>query len=301
MDGKRYLVVTADDYGIGPGTSQAILDLGVQGRVTCAVLLVNSPHAEEGVRAWRRAGEPLELGWHPCLTLDQPILPSHLVPTLVAPDGKFWPLGAFLRRLFLGRIRAGEIDAELRAQLGRYHDLLGRSPSVVNAHHHVQIFAPLSTILQDLLARQQPRPYVRRVREAARTLIRVPGALGKRLFLSACGRRAARQLDQAGFPGNDWLAGVTDPPSVADSHFLVHWLEHVPGTVVELTCHPGYPDHTLIGRDCTATDGQVLRRVWEFQLLQAPRFAKACHRVQLTLVAPSELRLLHARGDAHAA
>src|SRR5713226_2341116 len=65
VDGKRYLVVTADDYGIGLATSQAILDLAVQGRVSCAVLLVNGPYAEDAVRAWRRAGEPLELGWHP--------------------------------------------------------------------------------------------------------------------------------------------------------------------------------------------------------------------------------------------
>src|SRR5207302_9959581 len=135
---KRYLVITADDYGIGLATSQAILDLAVQGRLSCAVLLVNGPYAEEAVHAWRRAGEPLELGWHPCLTLDRPILPGPQVPTLVAEDGRFWPLGVFLSRLFLGRLHAGEIEAELRAQLGRYHDLIGRPPLVVNSHHHVQ-------------------------------------------------------------------------------------------------------------------------------------------------------------------
>ena len=57
--------------------------------ITGTVLLVNSPHAEAAVSAWRRAGSRPELGWHPCLTLDAPILPPSRVPSLVAPDGRF--------------------------------------------------------------------------------------------------------------------------------------------------------------------------------------------------------------------
>src|SRR5262249_60479832 len=82
VDGKRYLIVAADDFGIGPATSQGILDLAVLGRVTATVLLVNSPYAEPAVRAWRQAGQPVELGWHPCLTLDRPVLPPEIVPSL---------------------------------------------------------------------------------------------------------------------------------------------------------------------------------------------------------------------------
>ena len=46
---KRFLVVVADDFGIGPGTSQAILELGQLGRVTGTTLLVNSPFAGEAI------------------------------------------------------------------------------------------------------------------------------------------------------------------------------------------------------------------------------------------------------------
>ena len=120
MSGKRYLVVTADDYGIGPPTSQGILDLAMQGVVQGTVLLVNSPHAEAGVRLWRRAGMPVELGWHPCLTLDSPVLAPAQVASLTRSDGRFWPLGSFLRRLVQGRIRAEEVEAEWRAQLQRF-------------------------------------------------------------------------------------------------------------------------------------------------------------------------------------
>src|SRR5439155_22241427 len=95
VHGQRYLLVTADDYGIGPATSQGILDLAVSGVVTGSVLLVNSPYAVDAVQAWRRAGEPMELGWHPCLTLDRPL--NSCVPSLVNAEGRFWPLGGFLR------------------------------------------------------------------------------------------------------------------------------------------------------------------------------------------------------------
>ena len=73
MDAARFLIVTADDFGIGPATTRGILDLALAGKITSSVLLVNSPHAREAVQAWRHAGEPFEMGWHPCLTLDQPI------------------------------------------------------------------------------------------------------------------------------------------------------------------------------------------------------------------------------------
>src|SRR5262249_7361699 len=159
------------------------------GVVTSTVLLVNSPHAEQAVCAWRHSGIPLELGWHPCLTLDRPVLPPEQVPNLVRPDGRFWSLGALVRRLYLGKVRSAEIGAELRAQYDRFLDLVGRPPSLVNSHHHVQVFPPIGDILVQVLEKQRPLPYVRRVLEPWRPLLRVPGARLKRALLSVVGRR----------------------------------------------------------------------------------------------------------------
>jgi predicted glycoside hydrolase/deacetylase ChbG (UPF0249 family) len=289
VQARRQLVVTADDFGIGPATSHGILDLAAQGRVTCTVLLVNSPHADQAVRAWRQAGATLELGWHPCLTLDRPVLSAAAVPSLVDEDGRFLALGPFLRRLCLGDVNPDHLAAELHAQYGRFLDLVGHAPAVINAHHHVQAFAPVGSILLDLLARQRPRPYVRRLRESWRTLRHVPGARGKRAVLSALGGRLARRQRGAGFPGNDYLVGISDPVHVADPAFLVRWLRHTAGGVVELMCHPGHPDRTLLGRDATPADGQLERRVQEYHLLRQPQFLQACADAGFTLAAPSGL------------
>jgi chitin disaccharide deacetylase len=301
VNGKRYLIVTADDFGIGPATSQGILDLARRGLVTASVLLVNSPHAEQAVRTWRQAGRPFELGWHPCLTLDAPLLPAEQVPSLVGRDGRFVSLGGLMKRLCLGRVRADEVRAELEAQYRRYLDLVGRPPTVVNAHHHVQVFPLIGKVLLDLLNERWPIPYVRRIVEPWSMLKRVPGARAKRAFLSFLGRAHARRQEGMGFPGNDWLAGITDPPCVADAAFLARWLAAVPGEVVELTCHPGYWDSTLVGRDCTLKDGQLQRRVHELNLLQQASFGAACRRAGFTLVSPGGLLDQRVFGDAHAA
>jgi chitin disaccharide deacetylase len=297
VHGSRFLIVTADDFGIGPGTSEGILDLAAQGAVTSTVLLVTSPFAEQAVRAWRRKGASLDLGWHPCLTLDRPVLQAEKVPTLVDEAGNFFPLGGFLRRLWLGRIRAEEIESELRAQYRRFCEIVGRTPLVVNTHHHVQVFRPIGAILQSILAEQAPLPYLRRVHEPLRTLALIPGGRIKRAFLSACGRRQPL----GGVPGNDWLAGITDPQWVTDSRFFARWLRRIPGCVVELTCHPGYLDRTLIGRDCKAGDSQLLRRGREFHLLSQPGFASAAQEAGFRLISAAEFITRGSGGRAHAA
>src|SRR5262245_7573207 len=111
MFGKslRQLLVIADDIGIGPNTTTGILQLAAQGIVTGSALLVNSPYAVDAIHKWRRMGAPLELGWHPNLTLDAPLAPPAEVASLVRADGTFWPLGAFLKRWMLGLLKPPEI------------------------------------------------------------------------------------------------------------------------------------------------------------------------------------------------
>jgi predicted glycoside hydrolase/deacetylase ChbG (UPF0249 family) len=228
-------------------------------------------------------------------------LPAGRVPSLVGPDGCFVPLGRFLTRWALGLLRAGEIEAELRAQYDRFHELVGRPPRVINSHQHTALFAPVGDILLHILARQRPVPYVRRVVEPIAMLARIPGALIKRTVLAWLGKRLARRQAQTAFPGNDWLAGTTDPPWVKDERFFVRWLGAVPGRVVELACHPGHLDTTLVGRDCTTTDGLLQRRVDELRLLLQPSFPAAVRRAGFTPVAPAEFLDRRLRGRAHAA
>jgi predicted glycoside hydrolase/deacetylase ChbG (UPF0249 family) len=280
---RRQLVVVADDYGIGPGVSRGILELLQRDAVSATVLLVNSPNAEDGLRAWRNAGSPGEMGWHPNLTMDSPVATAGRVHTLLDRTGKFAPLGTLLFRMATGQLRYGDVVRELDAQYCRFHDLVGRPPSLVNGHKHIHVFPPIGRALTEVLQRWRIRPYVRRVVEPLTSWFRVPGARIKRAVLTTLGRVAARRQERNGLPGNDCLAGITDPKWVNDPRFFARWLEGVPGRVVELMVHPGYRDETLIGRDCTATDGQVERRVAELTMLKQPEFRIAAERAGFTI------------------
>jgi predicted glycoside hydrolase/deacetylase ChbG (UPF0249 family) len=301
VSGTRRLIVVADDFGIGPATSQGILDVAQEGRLTGAVLLVNSPYAEEAVREWRRRGAPVPLGWHPCLTLDRPVLPGEKVPSLVEANGGFPRLGACLTRLTLGRARLAELVAELAAQYRRFVDLVGRPPAFVNGHQHVHIFPGAGTAVREVLGRQSPRPFLRRVGEPLSLWLRVPGARVKRAFLATLGRLAAKRQERNGFPGADCLAGVTDPRWVEEPGYFARWLAHAPGAVVELMVHPGHHDETLIGRDCEADDGLQRRRENELRLLRQPEFQAACRAAGFTLTPPVEWTRCGLRGGAHVA
>src|SRR5262249_9041450 len=207
----------------------------------------------------------------------------------------------FWRGRLPGAIHPEETRAELTAQCQRFEEIVGHSPTAVNSHHHVQVFPPVGRILLEILGRRNPLPYVRRVREPWSMLAAIPGARTKRTVLSLLGRNDAARQIRLGFAGNQWLAGVTDPPCVKDPIFLTRWLARLPGEVVELTCHPGHRDQTLFGRDATETDGQVQRRVDEYRRLSDPAFRAACDRTRLVRIAPRMLLAPSSRGEAHAA
>jgi predicted glycoside hydrolase/deacetylase ChbG (UPF0249 family) len=300
MDATRYLIVIADDFGIGPETTRGILDLASRGIVTGTVLLVNSPYAEEGVREWRRRAPHLDMGWHPCLTMDRPLAGAERVPSLVGPGGAMWPLSRFLPRLLAGLIQPRHIAIELEAQYRRFLDLVGAPPVVVNSHQHVSLFPPIGRTLRQVLAGCRPLPYFRRVREAWQVLRDVPGARIKRTVLSVLGRVDALAQDRLGFPSNEWLCGITDPKWIKDPAFFTRWISRMPGRVVELSCHPGHHDPTVLGRDCTPGDGLLERRIDEYRLLAQPGFLEACRQGGLTLMSASQW-MAGSRRIAHAA
>jgi predicted glycoside hydrolase/deacetylase ChbG (UPF0249 family) len=186
-----------------------------------------------------------------------------------------------------------DVQAELRAQYERFQELVGHPPWVINTHQHVAVFPPVGRVLHDLLTEQMPKPFLRRVRESCTTLAGVPGAKLKRNVLTLLGTRLAQQSARLGFPGCLQLVGVTDPPCVADEQFYTRWLTKVPGDTVELACHPGYRDATLIGRDCSGDDACVARRVNELHLLRAADFAEAVRRAGFRLTAPAEVTGAH--------
>lgn len=283
----KKLTIVADDYGFGPETSRAILELANSGHLQGTVLMVNSPYAPQAVREWQLSQPNAELGWHPTLTSDRPISDPQLVPSLVAKDGNFYPLKQFLQRIVLGKFRASEVEVEWQAQLQRFQELTGHLPQLVNCHQHCGIFPPVSKVWHQIVSSLPKSTYVRNVVESPKTLCRIQGARIKRAILSTSHRLFISQW--SGNPQNNALVGVTDPKWVADPDFLIRWVKTAStATRLEICCHPGYRDESLIGRDCSS--GELIRREDERKLLLDMCLRRLIGELGYQIVLPTEMQ-----------
>ena len=277
----RRLVVTADDFGLGPATSDGILALADEGLVTSTVLLANSPYAADGVARWAASGRKLELGWHPCLTLDGPVLPARQVPSLVGPDGRFRSLGDLLLRLARGRIHPSELHAELAAQLARYGELVGEVPRVVNGHHHCHTFPVVRGVLREVLGESDGPRWMRRTVEPRGARFRF-GAKLKRALLRHWGHQSLPLDAASGWVGAGELVGLIEPGELRDGAIFARWLAISTADTVELMVHPGFEDETILGRDTMTRGPQFDRRARETELLRASGFREAVGGFVLT-------------------
>jgi predicted glycoside hydrolase/deacetylase ChbG (UPF0249 family) len=181
----RTLIVNGDDFGAGRGVNRGILDAHRRGILTSASLMVNMPGSEEAARLAVDAPE-LSVGIHmnltneggaPVVDLDDPQACRH----------------------------------ELKRQIARFEELLGRSPTHLDSHHNVHR-RPLLAPLFVALARRTGLP----LREHS----------GIRYFSSF----------YAQWGGETHLEQV----SLESLHRMLR--DEIGDGVTELACHPGHPD-----------------------------------------------------------
>jgi predicted glycoside hydrolase/deacetylase ChbG (UPF0249 family) len=127
--GKRKMVIRADDVGYTNVCNLGAFEAIDHGIVTSADVMLESPGTEDALR--RLKDHPwISVGWHMHMW-GAPVLGAARVPSLIEKTGEF--AGRF--RVDLGHAQNIEFDealAELRAQVGRCHDILGRFPDTGN-------------------------------------------------------------------------------------------------------------------------------------------------------------------------
>jgi predicted glycoside hydrolase/deacetylase ChbG (UPF0249 family) len=132
--------VNADDFGLTSGVNRAIVELHGAGVVTSTTLMARAGATEEAIEL-ARATPSLGVGCHVVLVDGRPVLPPEQIPSLIdGRTGQFLPtLSGFLLRLFAGRIRSEEIEAEVSAQIA-FLQRSGVRLTHVDAHKHTHIF-----------------------------------------------------------------------------------------------------------------------------------------------------------------
>ncbi len=269
---SRRLVLTADDVGVDPRTTDTVARLVADGRLTAASVIPMAPSAAQAVAALAGhaapgAGRSLSLGLHATFT--------------AGPAGRPWaPLtgAASLRRpgaqafhddvsAFAAAADPGDVLAELRAQVDWFADV-GAQPSHLDSHHGALYGIDGPHFLEQAVRVCAVRGLVLRLPRV------VPAALGVlRPGVREVHRGAVELADAFGVPlpetiGTEWrpLAELSGYADLRDSYIAL--LRALPEGLSEIFLHPSAEPGPRGGEP----DG-LLKRVWERRLLEDDAFS----------------------------
>ncbi len=130
MTAARRLIVNADDLGRTPGINQGVTEAHRRGIVTSATVMVNYPAAGQVARI-ARENPGLGLGLHVQLSGGPSALPAERLRSMVDGEGHLPAKPEGLRDP-----DPAEVLAEVRTQLARFQEILGRLPTHFDSHHH---------------------------------------------------------------------------------------------------------------------------------------------------------------------
>jgi hopanoid biosynthesis associated protein HpnK len=237
--GRRFLIVTADDFGIHEAVNEAVAAANRAGVLTTASLMVGAPAAADAVRRARELPQ-LRVGLHLVLADGLAMLPRAQIPDLVDSEGRFgdgmWLDG--VRYFALPSLRR-QLEAEIRAQFAAFART-GLVLDHVNAHKHFHLHP---TLLQMI---------VRIGREFGMTAVRVPhepmwysmrgggagiGAMTANAFLWPWVALMKARLRASGIACNDQVFGIASTGRF-DEDALLDVLAQLPAGITEIYLHP---------------------------------------------------------------
>lgn len=243
--------MTADDFGLSPGVVAGIVEAHERGIVTATSLMVSAPAADEAYRE-ARAHPELSCGLHFVLTFGAPVGPAEALGDLVDEAGRF-------RRLESGAhatTSSGRARVELRAQLARFRDGVGRPPTHIDGHHHIHT---------------QPG--------ILRAVIEEAGQLGISVRATDAALRERFRLERIRTEDAFIDAFYAEGERAVDVKALVAILESLPDGTSELMCHPAKPDDVL-----ASLSSYVSARYDEFRTLTSPEVRRALESRGIELV-----------------
>jgi hopanoid biosynthesis associated protein HpnK len=276
----RRLIVNADDFGLTNGVNRAVADLQCAGVLTSTTLMARAGATDAAI-ALARATPALGVGCHVVLVDGEPVLPGREIPSLIDPrTGAFRvSLIPFLSRLFTGRIRSEEIEAEARAQIQALQSN-GLRITHIDAHKHTHMFP---RVLRAVL-RAARAGGIRAVRNPFEPAWAVRAAAGAawaraaevtvlRWLKPACGKIIAEE----GFATTDGTIAMVGT-GVLNAGMVRRLLKDLPEGTWELVTHPGYNDADLARvrtrlRASREIEREALAAIHEFPEVELISFA----------------------------
>jgi hopanoid biosynthesis associated protein HpnK len=142
----RFLVVTADDFGLSREVNEAVEIAHRNGILSAASLMVAEPWCADAVERARRLPR-LAVGLHLTLVEGRAVLPPSLIPGLIGPDGKLrTDLARYGAEIFFRPAVKRQVAAEIRAQFEAFRRT-GLPLDHVNAHKHYHLHPTIAGLV----------------------------------------------------------------------------------------------------------------------------------------------------------
>jgi hopanoid biosynthesis associated protein HpnK len=233
----KYLIVTADDFGIHESVNEAVEQASRAGILNAASLMVTAHATKDAIRR-ARALPNLCVGLHVVLADGWSTLDAQLVPEIADPTGRMHS-DMFRRgvRFFFKSAARRQLEAEIRAQFAAFART-GLTLDHVNVHKHFHLHPTILNILLKV-GRDYGMPAMRVPDEpfwfAARSAGVLPGLAQS--LLSPWIALMKHRLRRARIFHNDRIFGMAGSGAM-DEAGLLAILARLPPGVSEIYLHP---------------------------------------------------------------
>ncbi len=266
----RFLIITADDFGLHEAVNSAVEEAARHGVLTAASLMVGAPAAADAVRIARDL-PGLAVGLHLVLADGWSVLPRRSIPDLVDARGRFGNNMVLdgVRFFALPAVRR-QVEAEIRAQFQAFADT-GLPLDHVNAHKHFHLHPTLLEMLLRI-GSEFGVPAVRLPREPAWVARRAGGAIAGPAvagLLSPWLAIMRRRLRAARIAHNDYVFGMSASGSMDEAR-LLEAVQRLPEGVTEIYLHPATQSGAVIAPSMSG-----YRHADELAALLSPRVRTA--------------------------
>ncbi len=285
---EKRLIVNGDDMGLSRGITDGILLAYREGLLTSTSLMVNQPATDYAVDQLRK--EPkLGAGIHLNLCAGAPVLSPNSIPSLVTPEGKFFPPALIARKLFRQQVSQAELEAEFRAQIRRMKDY-GLVPSHADSHLHLHMYPAAAKPFYRAAASEG----IHRARAPRKMYFPRNGRIGAPYAGSVCRRLAVKAY--YAFLQSVIFRNLTLPDAGVSCHPHSHgklkllsdaWrrtLENLPPGVYEIWCHPGFFENGF-----SETDRLREQREVEIGILTDPQLRNVVNTRGIRLISFNDL------------
>lgn len=241
----KYLIVSADDFGLSRSLNEGIIKALREGIVTFLNIMPAGEAFDDALKLAREA-KVEEIGAHLALTGTAPLTDPRKIPSLVTEEGTFHKdHNRFFLNLFLRKIGREHIYIELKSQLDRLVET-GLRLTNLSSHENIHMMPEILDIFVKL-AGEYNIPSIRYPHKERLIPPLSIKKIYKSLILAYLENSMDKILKESGIAYTDNFLGFFDAGNLQEET-VIRMLESLEEGTTELVCHPGFLSPEVLDR-----------------------------------------------------